>query len=210
MALIEVKYDPSLKQSEIIARLDNSSPEEAGENYEKNPIEIQQTSLYGIQCPIIAINNIMVAVDDILNFELDDTKHEPSVSMCIYDRKQLIQYLNAPENDNELRVQILPPFEDVYKKIDLTFFITSFRMGNNNELYINANYKSPGFVSSRFKSFGEISLYKLCDSIASEIQLGFATNIEDMDDKRYVYCPYTSYKNSIEKEISHSGEQTII
>lgn len=210
MAIIRVKYDPQLKQSEIIARLDNSSPEESGEYYQKNPVEIQQTSLYGVLCPIIAINNVMVAVEDIWSFYLKDTNTIPSIDLTVYDRKKLIEYLNTPGNDNELRVQILPPFDDAYKKIDLTFFITRFFMGSQGELHISAVYKLPEFVSGKFKSFGEISLYNLCDTIASETKLGFATNVEDAGDNRYIYCPFVSYQNILNKEISHSGSKTTI
>ena len=211
MAKIEVKYDPTLEQSEIIARLDNTSPEEAGEDYKGNQTALQQTSIYGVQCPIIAINNIMVAWEDIITFELDDTKHIPSVTLHVMDRKNLIQYLDSPGNDNELRIQILPPFEDAYKKINLTFLISHYSMGENgDDLYISGVYKLSKFTSSQFKSFGEIGLYELFDKIASDSKLGLASNVESMEDKRFVYCPYTSYQRTIEKEVSHSGDETTI
>lgn len=210
MALIEVKYDPTLEQSEIIARLDNSSPEEAGENYERNQTGLQQTSIYGVMCPIIAVNNIMIAYEDIISFELDDTKHIPSVNMHIYDRKDMIKFLDTPGNDNELRVQILPPFEDAYKKINLTFLITNFSVGAKGDLYITGKYKLSKFTSSQFKSFGEVDLYGLFDTIAQETQLGFATNVAQGEDKRFVYCPYNSYNNIIEQEVSRSGDETNI
>ena len=211
MAKLEVKYDPTLEQSEIIARLDNSSPEEAGDDYERNQTAMQQTSIYGVQCPIIAVNNIMVAYEDILSFELDDTKHIPEVTLHIIDRKSLIQYLDTPGNDNELRIQILPPFEDAYKKINLTFLISDFSMGQDgNDLFITGIYKLSKFTSSQFKSFGEVGLYDLFDQIASDSKLGFATNVEAGEDARFVYCPYSSYKSTIEREISHSGDETTI
>jgi len=210
MAKLEVKYDPTLEQSDIIARLDNSSPEEAGDDYQGNQTALQQTSIYGVMCPIIAVNNIMVAFEDIISFELDDTRHVPSVSLHIYDRKSLIQYLDVPESDNELRIQILPPFEDAYKKINLTFFVSNFSMGGENDLYIDGIYKLPSFTSSQYKSFGEVCLYDLFDQIATETGLGFSTNVEAGEDKRFVYCPYTSYQTAIEKEISHSGDETTI
>lgn len=209
MAKLEVKYDPTLKQSEIIARLDNTSPEESGEEYNGNQTELQQTSIYGIQCPIIAVNNIMIAYEDILSFELDDTDHVPKVSLHVIDRKSLIQYLDTPDNDNELRIQILPPFEDAYKKINLTFFISNYSMGEGgNDLFITGDYKLPKFTSSQFKSLGKIGLYDLFDRVASDTQLGFATNVEAGEDERFIYCPYNSYKNTIEKEIMRSGDKT--
>lgn len=210
MSKIQVKYDPTLKQSEIITRLDNSSPEEEGEYYDGNQTDLQQTAIYGIHCPIIAVNNIMIAYEDIVDFILTDYEHVPKVDMCIIDRKGIIQYLDTPGNDNELRVQILPPFDDVYKKINLTFFISKYTMGSGGKLYIKGEYKLPKFISSRFRSFGEVSLYKLFDQVSSDCQLGFSTNVEDTDDKRYVYCSFNSYKNIIDKEISYSGGETVI
>lgn len=210
MALIQVKYDPTLTQSEIVVRLINSSKDEAGENYTHNPTEEQQTSIYGIQCPIIAINGVMVAYDDILSFELDDSSHEPSVSMHIVDRNHILEFLNTPGNDNELRVEILPPFDNAYKKINLTFFISDFSMGIEDDIYIQGKYKLPKFTSSQFKSFGEMSLYELFENVSKDSELGFATNIENGDDKRFIYCPYNSYKSVIEKEISHSGDATTV
>ena len=210
MALIEVKYDPTLEQSEIIAQLTLSSVEESGDDYERNPVELQQTAIYGIHCPIISVNNVMVAYEDIISFELDDTKHVPRVKAHIMDRKHLIQYLDTPGNDNEMRVQILPPFDDVYKKINLTFLISDFTFGRNNDIFISGTYKLSKFTSSQYKSFGEVSLYDLFDNIACDTGLGFATNVEREVDKRFVYCPYTSYNSIIESEITHSGDKTTV
>lgn len=210
MAIITVKYDPTITHSDVIARLDNSSHDEAGEYYQRNPVEIQQTSVYGVQCPIIAVNNIMIASQDILSFRLDDTGHIPSVNLHINDRKSLIEYLDTPGADNELRIIILPPFEDVYKKINLTFFITNFRQGRDGDLYISGEYKLPTFTASQFKSLGELSTYELCDTVAKETGLGLASNVEGSEDKRFVYCPYISYKNAIEKEMTRSGSESQI
>ena len=210
MAKLKVKYDPTLEQSELIARLENSSPDEEGKEYDGNQTDLQQTLIYGLQCPIIAVNDIIIAYEDIISFELNDSHHVPTVSIHVYDRQSLIQYLETPRNDNELRVQILPPFDDVYKKINLTFLITNYSMGSNNDLFINGTYKLSALTSSQFKSFGEISLYDLFDKIAGETKLGFTTNVEQTDDKRFVYCPYTSYLDTISEEIEHSGDQTTI
>ena len=208
MAKVTVKYDPQLEQSEIIAQIDNGDQSQVPE--EKNYTELQQTAIYGIQCPIIAVNNVMISYEDIISFDLDDTGHMPVVNIHIFDRKSFISKLDTPNECNELRVQILPPFDDVYEKINLTFFITNFKMGARGDLYITGTYKISDFTSSQFKSFGEISTYNLFNTIASECKLGFSTNVEDEDDKRFVYCPFKSYKSTIEREISHSGSETVI
>lgn len=203
MGVIQVKFDHTLQQSEIVVPLIHSSKQEAGEAYEPNQSERQQTLVYGIQAPLIMINQIVVNFLDIISFELLCENQLPEVHMVVRDRYKLTTLLDSPGIDNELRVQILPKFEDKYKKINLTFYITQMR-NNNGDIYITGEYKISKFVSSNIKSFGEISIYKLFESVAQETQLGFATNVEDNDLKRYIYCDNKSYKDLLRNEIMRS------
>lgn len=203
MADIVVKFDPTLKQSDIVVRMSNNvSVDEVGEeNHPKNVTDLQQTAIYGVQCPIIAINDVVIQYEDIINFELNDTGVVPSCSATVIDRQNLISELNTPQSDNEMRVQILPPFEDVYKKIDLTFYISSFNMMGDNMISVNGTYKNPKLSASQFKSLGKISTYEMFETIAKETELGFASNIENGEDKRYMYCNFISYNDLIEREL---------
>ena len=140
MGKIQVKFDNTLKQSDIIVRLTNSSKDESGDNYKNNQQEIQQTSIYGIQAPLIMVNNIVVDFSDVIYFNLKSIDTLPTVQMTIRDRKRLLTTLDTPTIDNELRVQILPKFDDKYKKINLTFYITSMRC-QNDIINISGEYK---------------------------------------------------------------------
>lgn len=205
MSLIQVKFDSTIEHSEITIPLTNSSQEEAGEAYKQNQQEIQQTLIYGIQSPLIMVNNIVVDFSDVLSFELKCTKQLPSVSIVIRDRYKLISMIDTPSLDNELRVQILPKFDDNYRKINLTFYITSTKF-KGEFITINGAYKLSAFTSSNIKSFGEISTYKLFETVANETGLGFASNIEDNEaDKRWVYCDNKSYNDLLDREIQYSG-----
>ena len=210
MSIIQVKFAHKLKQSDIIIPLTNSSKSEMGDAYTKNQTEIQQTLVYGIMSPLIMVNNIVVDVVDVVDFELKSVDVTPTVNLTIKDRYKLLTTLDTPGIDNELRIQILPKFEDKYKKINLTFYITNFKQ-NGEYLSIRGEYKIPKFLSSNIKSFGEINTYSLYESIATETQLGFASNIEFNDgDKRWVYCDNKSYKELLDKEIQRSGVDTQI
>ena len=91
MSRIQTKFDNVLKQSDIIINLTNSSKEEVGEeNYKDNKQEIQQTSVYGIQAPLIMVNNIVVDFSDVVSFDLKCTEVLPSINIEIKDRKNLI------------------------------------------------------------------------------------------------------------------------
>ena len=205
MGQIRVKFDHTLKQSDIIVRLTNTSHDEAGENYIENQQEIQQTSIYGIQAPLIMVNNIVVDFPDVIYFNMKCINRLPSIQMIIRDRKRLISMINTPGIDNELRVQILPKFDDKYKKINLTFYITSFKC-DNDIISLSGDYKVSKFTSDMIKSFGEINTYDLFESIAKETGLGLASNVDSNDDdKRFVYCDNKSYETLLEKEIKRSG-----
>lgn len=204
MAIIQVKFDNTLQQSEIRIPLTNSSQAEAGEAYTSNQTEMQQTHIYGIQAPLIMINTIVVSFNDVISFELTCEKATPEVRLTVHDRYNLSTMLDTPSIDNELRVQILPKFEEKYKKINLTFFITQMKI-NGGIISITGEYKIPLFISSNIKSFGEISTYKLFETVAQESHLGFATNVEDNPNTtRYIYCDNKSYKELLRDEITRS------
>lgn len=209
MSTIQVKFDNKLKQSDIIIPLIHSSQAEAQDNYEYNQSERQQTLVYGIQTPLIMINNVVVKFSDVISFELSCSNATPEVYIVVRDRYRLTTTIDSPGIDNELRVQILPKFENKYKKINLTFYITNMK-NNNGTLYINGEYKIPKFISSNIKSFGQISTYKLFETIAQETDLGFATNVEDSSQERYVYCPYKSYKELLRSEVAFASTETQI
>lgn len=204
MGKINVKFDNKLKQSDIVIPLTNSSINESGKNYKDNQPEIQQTLVYGIQAPLIMINNIVIDFNEVIEFSLKSIGPLPSVSMVVRDRFNLINTLDNPNLDNEIRIQILPKFENAYKKINLTFYISNIRI-SNSIITLTGLYKLPKFTSSQFKAFGKVSMYDLCKSIATEIGLGFASNLEGLDDDRYIYCDNKSYMELISKEITHSS-----
>lgn len=205
MSIIQVKFDNTLKQTDIIIPLTNSSKDEAGSSYVNNQPEIQATLVHGIQSPLIMINNIVVDFMDVISFELKCTSSVPEVIMVIRDRYQLNSIVDTPSIDNELRVQVLPKFDNIYKKINLTFYITSIRF-KDEYMSIKGVYKSPKYMSSYIKTFGEISTYTLFETIAKDTGLGFASNVENNDgDKRLIYCDNKSYKELLMDEIQKSG-----
>lgn len=205
MSIIQVQFDHTLQQSDIVIQLNNSSRAEAQEAYKNNQPEIQQTHVYGIQAPLIMINSIVVDFSDVVSFELKSDKITPEVQMTVHDRYNLSTILDTPSIDNELRVQILPKFEEKYKKINLTFFITQMKI-NNGIIQLTGEYKVPKFTSSNIKSFGKISTHTLFQTIAHETGLGFATNIADNPaTSRYIYCDNKSYKDLLKDEMSRSG-----
>lgn len=205
MSQILIEFDSTIKLPDIIIPLTNSSEEEAGENYKNNQSEIQQTSVYGIMSPLIKINNIVVDFNDVIDFSLKSNYSIPSITLTIKDKYNLLKSFDVPGNDNELQLQILPKFDNAYKKINMLFYLTSIK-NNGGFVKVSGTYKLSSLTDTRYESFGEINTFNLFSDIAKRTGMGFATNVQSNDsDKRFVYCDYKSYLDILDKEIIHSG-----
>lgn len=209
MNTILIEFDNKLKQSEIQVPLTRSSVDEAGESYQYNNTDKQQTLVYGIQTPLIQINNIVIDFTDVEEFELDLSGTLPRLKCTVFDRYNFIKILDTPDADNEIRVQILPQFDNIYKKINLTFQISRINIGSS--ISLTGVYKLPEFLSSQYKSFGKVDTYNLFKDVALSTGLGFATNCKNFNDERFVYCANQSYLDLLNEEIEISeADQTHI
>jgi len=203
MAQILVVRDPIIQQTPIIHTLTSTSTDEMGEET-FSPHNIKQTKVFGILMPIIALNDISVDWMDVITFALDGVEAIPMVKFEFKDRKGLLKQYSQPGNDNELRIQILPPVDNTYKKIDLTFLVTNINI-DNGVVRGEATYKLSKFTDSQFKALGQLTTYDLFDKVSTETGLGFASNVEATEDQRYMSCQYESYKDLIKKEMPKSG-----
>jgi hypothetical protein len=71
---------------------------------------------------------------------------------------------------------------------------------------MTCTYKVSAFISSRIEAMGELDTYSLFKKAAMDTGLGFATNIAQGDDIRYVYCNNKSWQDLLYEEIQQSGK----
>lgn len=204
MGQITLEFDNTLKFSDIIMPLLSSSPAQMGEHAKPN-VDKLQTSVFGIQVPLISINSTVIDFDSVNYFSLSCEGPVPTLSMMVEDKYQLIQNVDKPRQDNEVRIQILPRFDDAYKKINMTFHIASINVVGQY-ISMTCTYKVPAFISSRIEAMGELDTYSLFKKAATDTGLGFATNIAQGDDIRYVYCNNKSWQDVLFEEIQQSGK----
>ena len=205
MGIIMLEFDNTLEKSKIEMSLISSSKEEAGEDFiDTNMTDKAQTAVFGIQVPLIMINTTIIDFDSIHYFNLKSEGTLPELVMTVEDKYELMTNIDKPSQDNEVRVQIIPRFDNAYKKVDLTFFITDISI-IGSMVRLVCTYKVPALISSQFKSLGEIDTYTLFKTIATETKLGFATNIAQQSDNRYVYCNNKSYFDLMNDEIEYAN-----
>lgn len=205
MSIITLEFDNKLKKSNIIVPLISSSKKESGEDYtDMNLTDKAQTSVFGIQTPLIMINNTVIDFDAVHYFSLKSVGKLPELILTVEDRYEIITNIDKAENDNEVRIQVIPRFDNAYKKIDLTFFISNIHV-TGSLIRLTCSYKLPSLVSSQYKAFGEIDTYSLFKQIAIDTELGFATNIAKLADDRYTYCDNKSFIDLMNDEIQYSN-----
>lgn len=205
MSQITLEFDNTLTKSEIIVPLSSSSVNEAGEEYnDSNLTDKAQTKVTGILSPLIMINNTVIDFNMVHYFELKSIGVLPELTMVVEDKFEMLNNVDKVSNDNEVRVQILPKFDNAYKKIDLTFFISSIKI-DGSLLKLTCNYKLPSLTSSQFVALGEIDTYSMFKEIATNTGLGFASNIGQCNDKRYVYADNKSWLDIMNSEIKYSN-----
>lgn len=206
MAQIEVKYDPTFKIEEISEPMYATSRNECEED---RPAEVQQTKITGILSPLIKVNQILILWDKVTRFELSSTGFLPELTFTFKDDLGFTKSLDQPGNDNLVLVQILPPFEDAYKKINLRFFIDDIRI-SGEKVTLSAKYNIPGLYQDKIKTLGKLSTYDFLDTVAKECELGLASNLDGTEDERYIYLNNTNYLKAIKNEIKKSGTEDCI
>ena len=198
---IMVVRDPELAQSEIIHTLESTVTDD-GTGME-GTTDVDQTDVYGVIVPILSLNNVAVGIHELVRFELDMTGRVPEAYFKFRDRNKQFEGFTNPGNDNELRVQILPPSENTYKKIDYTMFVDEISI-NQGVIEGRARFKLAKFTSDQYEALGQKTTYELFDHVSIQTGLGFASNVSATEDKRFMECRYKSYKDVVDDEIEKS------
>lgn len=199
--MIEQIRIPNITFPEVPVTLQSTDESEVEDP--QSPGEMMQTQYYGIKCPLVAINDIVIDFPDIEYFELDGEGPVPSLKMEFRDRKKLFTSFEPVGRKNKIHVQILPPFDDTYKKIEILFYVDKFTFGDVIE--VSGVYYAPDLTNSQFISLGEKTTYELFDKVSTDTGLGFASNIRETDDKRFIYSPHSSWASVLGNEIKNSS-----
>lgn len=208
--LIEVEFDPVFKPSQLSLPIAEPTESQFENNAEPKKHEIDQTKVYGVQVPLIVINDIFIDFDDVIDFSLKSVDVLPTVKFTVRDKYGLIETIQTPGMDNTVRIDIVPRFDNAYKKIELVFYINNIKL-SDKFITLSGLYKYPKLTDDRFEALGEINTYDLFYNIAKNTELGFATNVLKSNyDKRYVYCDYKSYIDILNREINYGGNDNEI
>lgn len=200
--ITEVKFDCNLEFPPIVEPLYAASPEELEEG---GDFGMQQTKVTGVIAPLIKLNNTTINFSQVKYMELS-CKRFPKISLVIVDSMGLSTTYDKPNADNILQLQILPPFDNAYRKINLCFIIKELNI-DGDMIRVEGIYNIPGWNDSVMKSYGYSSTCEFFENIAHELKLGFASNLENTDDARWIYIPNNPRFESLESETEFGGNE---
>jgi len=196
--MITVKSDPKLVFPDIEVPM-------TSEGETNNMSGIRQTNVTGILVPLIRFNNQTIDFQQVKRMTLINGTI-PELRLTFEDYAGVIKSTDTPSPDNVLYLQILPPFDDAYKKICLSFYVTNIKI-RGTEITISASYNIPGWYDNKMKPYGLLSTYELFENVANEYGLGFCSNMENSQDERWIYNPNNTPNAFLNKEIEFSGNK---
>ena len=200
-----VKFDCSLEFPPIVEPLWGASPDEADSGL---VLEQQQTKVTGILAPLIKLNNTTINWSQVKSMTLK-CERWPEIQLEVVDSLNLSKTYDKPDQDNILQVQILPTFDNAYRKINLIFTIDDLQF-YDGLIYVSGRYNVPGWNDNVMKSYGNISTYEFFETVAKELKLGFASNMDGSDDNRWIYVANDSRKSTLSNECEFGGRPELI
>lgn len=166
----------------------------------------------GSWVPHVRINNFNIPDKDIVSFILNGAGFIPSVSFSFVDSQNFFNVDSLPRDGDTINVRITSRQEDTFKDIRIDLDITSIRgtAGSNYNPAARATYnvsgimKIPRLMAEECTSYGLDNSFEHLRMIATKLELGFASNIENCDDKMVRFNPYMSNLSFIQDTVTHS------
>lgn len=196
--MIEVKQDHKLNFPPIKVPRYNEDNDEGEQIF-------NQTEIEGVLVPLLRFNNTVITFEQVDKMILT-CNPIPRIDITITDFLQIVRIFDQPGHDNILYLQILPPFDDAYKKIQLAFRI-EYSQIKGNRFRMSGVYMVPGIFDTQMKPYGITTTYELFEQVANDLSLGFCSNVDETNDERYIYNPNLRLPELLSSEVQFAGEK---
>ena len=175
-----------------------SIPDYESDSENSSGVSIKEPpSKFSTMIPIIRVNQYEVQADRLDMFVLDCTGFYPICRFSFSDRDGLFTARNFPKDGDIIQLYIRSQgSEEVFKPIRIDFTIENIKPlgggGSTNmppKLLIEGRMNIPDLYTERVQ-FQDNTSWNSLLSIAEELQLGYASNVEDTIDQQIWTNPY--------------------
>lgn len=159
---------------------------------------------------MVSINGYVFSDRDILKMVLNCNGSLPTIDLTISDTMGLFTIDTFPRDGDVINFRMGTLDKTTYKDIRIDFDITTADQPRQNSNIRGGKYnfsgriKVPGLYADECKSYGVGTSLDHIESIANDLKLGVATNIDSADDKMNLILPYNSRFETLEDLVRHS------
>ena len=159
---------------------------------------------------MVSINGYVFSDRDVLKMVLDCNGPLPTIDLTLADTQGLFTIDTFPRDGDVINFRMGTLDKKSYKDIRIDFDITSADQPRQNSNVKGGKYnfsgriKVPGLYADECKSYGTGTSLDHIESIANDLKLGVATNIDSADDKMNLILPYNSRFDTLSDLVRHS------
>ena len=197
--------DPKIKVDEI--SVEDQESKEANEiktdAVDKNFLT-KNSARFGAFMPVIQINSTKLDMDEILTMNLNMNDRIPVLDVSFQDNDAKFD-ISAPVDGDVISIYLRPPDTDNQKPIRMDFDIQSIFSNSGAKVYsMRGIAKIPGILTERCKSFSNDSSFEHLQTVCEDLEIGFASNETQTDDKMTRICALQTYGTFIDDVITTS------
>ena len=159
---------------------------------------------------MVSINGYIFSDSDISRMVLNCNGPLPTIDLTILDSLGLFNIDTFPRDGDVINFRMGTLEKTTYKDIRIDFDITSADQIRQNADIKGGKYsfsgriKVPGLYADECKSYGVGTSLEHIESIANDLKLGVATNIDSADDKMNLILPFNSRFDTLKDLVKHS------
>lgn len=162
---------------------------------------------------LVTINNYTFTDTDVKTLKLNVDSTIPTLDLVLIDSMGLFGVDTYPRDGDVINIRIGARQKEVYKDIRVDFDIIRVTSPNRNpqeptrgtmKYTISGRMKVPGLYADVSKSYGTGTSLEHIEKIATDLQLGLATNIDSSDDAMNLFIAYDSTADTLDDLVRHS------
>lgn len=159
---------------------------------------------------VVSINGYIFSMENIKNMIVDCMGTIPTIDLVLIDTSGQFSVDTFPRDGDVINLRIGSLDKRTYKDIRMDFDILNVETPQQNSDLKGGKYvfigrlKVPGLYSEDCKSYGKGTSLDHVESIANDLKLGVATNIDSADDEMNLVVPFNSMYDTLEDLVRHS------
>ncbi len=190
--------EPAILPTEI--KIDNLG-EDGGGN--------KQTKAIGTLKPFVLVNSYQFGPDDIEEFELECSGVLPRCSITVFDQKNAFQVESYPRDGDFFTILLNSKHQETFKSIHMDFDIVEIQTspeveGTPPTITMEGIAKIPRYFAEACQVLDTEGSLAHLETVARDLELGLATNVESTDDSQTRIQAYETYADFIKSIVEDS------